>query len=156
MTAPEIAFRPGTAADAEAVSVLICDSQREFCFHEYTEEGKTLMLDLCGVQAIAHYIKRGDVYFVATHEGSVIGVAGIRDNDHLAHNFVHSDWHRQGISNQLWKLASDECRKRGNPGSFNLRASTYAIAVYEKWGFVRTGPTDQDHGITSTPMALNP
>lgn len=149
-----LTYRSATVHDAESISKLIVDSQREYCFHEYTEAGQQLMLELCGVKSVRHYISRGDVYFVAEHDGMIVGVAGIRDNRHLSHNFVRTDWHRQGVSKHLWRLASAECLRRGNPGSFDLRASTYAIEVYEKWGFVRTSPKDQAYGITSTPMAL--
>lgn len=150
----DIRFRAAATEDADAISDLIMASQRQFCFHEYTLEGQELMAKLCGRKALKHYLERGDVYFVAESDGGIIGVAGIRDNKHLAHNFVDSNWHRRGISRRLWKLASEECLRRGNPGSFDLRASTYAIPVYERWGFVRSAPTDQEYGITSTPMKL--
>ena len=152
----KLTFREASVDDAEAISVLILRSQREFCFHEYTADGQALTLRLCGVRALKHYLERGDVYFVAEYDQKIIGVAGLRDNEHLAHNFVDTVWHRRGISRHPWKLASEECMRRGNRGSFNLRASTYAIPVYERWGFVRTAPTDQEYGITSTPMALHP
>lgn len=148
-------FRVADVGDAEAISSLIVRSQREFCFHEYTADGQTLMLRVCGVEALKRYLERGDVYFVAEQGSAVIGVAGIRNNDHLTHNFVDAAWHRRGVSKRLWALVRDECVRRGNLGSFNLRASTHAIPVYEKWGFIRTGPTDQQNGITSTPMALH-
>ncbi len=151
----EITYRPGTLDDAESVSKLILDSQRKYCFHEYTEEGQKLMLRLCGVKAVRFYIERGDVYYVALNHGNLVGVVGIRDTDHLAHNFVDGNFHRNGISKELWRLAAEECKKRGNKGSYELRASTYAIPIYEKWGFVQTAPTDQEYGITSTPMSLN-
>lgn len=150
----KVIFREATLDDADAISNLILESQREFCFHEYTAEGQELMSRLCGTKALRHYLERGDVYFVAESEGKIIGVAGIRENAHLAHNFVDSEWHRRGVSKRLWKLASEECMRRGNPGSFDLRASTYAIPVYEKWGFVQAAPADQEYGITSTPMKL--
>ena len=153
---PEITYRTARKGDAQSISTLILDSQRAYCFHEYTEDGQKLMLRSCGKEAIKSYIERGDVYYVAIDENTIIGVAGIRDNDHLTCNFVNASYHRRGISKELWRLATEECCCRGNPGSYNLRASTYAIPVYEKWGFVKTGPVDQEHGITSTPMELKP
>jgi len=152
---PEITYRTAHKSDADNISTLILDSQREYCFHEYTEDGQKLMLRLCGKEAIKFYIERGDVYYVALNENILIGVVGLRDNDHLTHNFVSASYHRKGISRGLWRLATEECRSRGNQGNYNLRASTYAIPVYEKWGFVKTGPADQEHGITSTPMSLS-
>ena len=152
---PEITYRVARLEDADYISTLIIDSQRKYCFHEYTEDGQKLMLRLCGTEAIKSYIERGDVYYVAWNGKKIIGVAGIRDNDHLTHNFVEASFHRKGISKELWRLATEECSRRGNQGSYNLRASTYAISVYEKWGFIQTGPADQEYGITSTPMELN-
>lgn len=151
-----VSYRAAMADDAAHISRLIIDSQREFCFHEYTDAGIALMLRLCSAEAVRSYLERGDVYFVAITDGTTIGVAGIREYSHLAHNFVASAWHRRGISKALWRLAAEECKRQGNERGFDLRASTYAISVYEKWGFVRTGPTDQEHGITSTPMRLTP
>lgn len=151
----DVTFREAGIADADAISDLIMASQRQFCFHEYTPEGQALMARVCGREALKQYLGRGDVYFVAEADGMIVGVAGIRDNTHLAHNFVDSNWHRRGISKRLWQLASEECLRRGNPGCFDLRASTYAIPVYLKWGFAQTAPTDQEYGITSTPMTLN-
>ena len=153
---PEITYRTATLEDAESISKLIIDSQRKYCFHEYTDDGQKLMLRLCSAKAIKSYIERGDVYYVALNGKQIIGVAGIRDNDHLAHNFVNDSFHRRGISRELWRLATEECSRRGNQGSYNLRASSYAIPVYEKWGFMQTGAADQEYGITSTPMKLNP
>lgn len=152
---PEITYRIANIEDAEQISKLILDSQRKYCFHEYTDDGQKLMLQLCGTKAIQTYIERNDVYYVAQDGKQIIGVAGIRDNDHLTHNFVDDRYHRKGISKELWRLATEECARRGNQGSYNLRASTYAIPVYEKWGFVQTGDADQEYGITSTPMELN-
>jgi len=151
-----ITCRVASVDDADAISTLILDSQEEFCFHEYTDDGKTLMLQLCGSDAIRLYIERGDIYYVAEHDGTLVGVAGVRDGEHLSHNFVDKEWHRKGISNQLWKLVSEECIRRGNFGSFNLNASTYAIPVYQKWGFKITGPMSHDHGLAFTPMELEP
>jgi GNAT superfamily N-acetyltransferase len=112
------------------------------------------MLRLCSAESIRSFVERGDVYYVALHGSQIIGVAGIRDNGHLTHNFVDDGFHRQGISRELWQLATAECSRQGNQGSYNLRVSTYAIPVYKKWGFVQTGAADHEHGITSTQIAL--
>lgn len=149
-----IVFREAAVQDAEVISELIMESQRQFCFHEYTPEGQKLMAKVCGRKAFNRYLELGDVYFVAESDGVIIGVLGIRDNHRLTHNFVEASWHRRGISKRLWELASKECLRRGNPGFFELRASTYAIPVYLRWGFVQTGYTSQKDGITFTPMKL--
>lgn len=150
-----VTFREASIADAREISELIIASQRKFTFREYTEEGRERMLQLCGGQALEHCISRGDVYFVAEFRAELIGVAGIRKNHHLSHNFVKDTWHRKGVSRQLWKLASARCLANGNPGKFTLQASSYSIPVYKKWGFVATAPASDTGGIVSTPMELH-
>jgi GNAT superfamily N-acetyltransferase len=152
----DLIYREATTGDAEKISTLIIDSQKAFCFHEYTDDGKKLMLRLCGSSAIHSYIERGDIYYVAERGDFIVGVVGVRDNEHLSHNFVDKNWHRQGISNHLWKLVSAECVRRGSCGSFNLNASTYAISVYERWGFRITGSRSHEYGLAFTPMELKP
>lgn len=155
MPAPDtICYRQAVADDASQISTLILDSQHEFTFHEYTPAGQELMQKLCSGRAIREYIERGDIYFVAEIDGAIIGVIGIRQTSHVAHNFVATSWHRKGISGQLWKLGRAACLAAGNRGEFDLRASTFAIPVYEKWGFVITGEAEDTGGIISTPMRL--
>ena len=101
----DIVFREAVLDDADAISDLILDSQREYYFHEYTPAGQELMTRLCGREALRGYVERGDVYFVAENQGAIVGIAGIRGNEHLAHNFVQGSWHRRGISKRLWRMA---------------------------------------------------
>ena len=114
---PGITYRTARRDDAQSISTLILDSQRDYCFHEYTTDGQNLMLRLCGTEAIKSYIERGDVYYVALNGNEIIGVAGIRDNDHLTHNFVEAGSHRKGSANELGRLATEECSRRGTRGS---------------------------------------
>lgn len=88
----EITYREATRDDAKGISSLILESQEEFSFHEYTEEGKKVMLQLCGAEAIQSYVEHGDIYWVALHENQLIGVAGVRDKNHPT-----ISWLRVGI-----------------------------------------------------------
>ncbi|MEM7015881.1 MAG: GNAT family N-acetyltransferase [Pseudomonadota bacterium] len=150
-----IHYRTANESDAQAISKLILDSQAKFTFHEYSDAGREFMLRLCSEAAINEYLQRGDTYFVAEHDAVIIGVIGIRDAEHISHNFVDDAWHGRGISSALWRLGQNACRAAGNPGVFTLRASTYAIPIYEKWGFIKTAAAEDTGGIISTPMRLD-
>ena len=153
--AESISYRKATLDDAGSVSRLILDTQAKFTFHEYTPEGIRLMNRLCSEASISAYLARGDIYFVADLEGVVIGVIGIRDAAHVAHNFVAVDHHNAGISSRLWELGKQACVEAGNLVRFELRASTFAIPIYEHWGFEQVGGAEDTGGIISTPMVLN-
>jgi GNAT superfamily N-acetyltransferase len=150
----DITYRPGTAEDAGAISGLVLRLQRRFTFHEYTQAGRALMESQLERSAVANTITAGNVVFVAERNGLLIGVVSIRNNAHLSLNFVDEAHHRIGVAGSLWELGKTECIKRGNPGRFTLRSSTFAIPVYEKWGFVRNGPIDRNGGTYSHPMVL--
>ena len=149
----EISYRRAVIDDADAISRLILQSQEKYTFHEYSPGGRQFMRRICSGISIGEYMHRGDVYFVAEYQNEIVGVIGIRNLDHIGHNFVSDVWHKKGISTHLWELARNECIALGNAGSFTLRASTYAIPVYEKWGFVKTGVADSGD-VVSTPMRL--
>ena len=149
-----ITFRIATPDDAGAISQLVLNLQARFTFHEYTEDGKALMARELAPAKIADTIGRGDVVFLAEQGSRLVGVVSIRENEHLSLNFVDENFHKRGISSVLWALGREECIKRGNVGRFTLRASTFAIPVYEKWGFVLTGEINRSGGILSYPMVL--
>lgn len=150
-----ITFRAAKPDDAGAISRLVLVSQAKFTFHEYSDEGKARMSRQLSPEAIADTFRRGNVVFVAEADAHLIGVVSIRNNEHLSLNFVDEAFHQRGISKNLWELGKVECIRRGNPGRFTLRSSTFALPVYEKWGFVRTGPVDRTGGILSHPMVLD-
>lgn len=149
-----ITYRAATPEDAGAISILVLASQARFTFHEYTDEGRALMARDLSPGAISKTITGGNVVFLAEADTRLVGVVSIRNNNHLSLNFVDEAFHRQGISGALWALGRDECIKRGNPGCFTLNASTYAIPVYEKWGFVKSGEISRSGGILSHPMVF--
>ncbi|MEM7078594.1 MAG: GNAT family N-acetyltransferase, partial [Pseudomonadota bacterium] len=91
---PDIEYRQATPDDAESISELIVESQKRYCFHEYTDDGRKLMFRLCGTDAIRSYIERDDVYYVALDDSEIVGVAGLRENYHLTHNFVDESYHK--------------------------------------------------------------
>ena len=149
-----LTYRRAVAEDAEELSRLIIASQEQYTFHEFSETGRENMRRACSSDALHNYLCRGDIYFVAEAYGSVVGLIGIREHAHVAHNFVVASWHRRGVSTALWTLGREACMAAGNDGIFTLQASTFAIPVYLRWGFEKTGEMEEVGGIRSTPMRL--
>ncbi len=149
-----IQYRQASISDATAISTLILETQDQFSAEKFSPEGERLLAQICSAEAIEGYLQSGYIYFVAEENAAIIGVIGVRDHRHVEHNFVRGDYHRQGISSQLWKLARESCLKQGNDGEFELQASTFAIPVYERWGFVKEGEKQDIGGIIFTPMRL--
>lgn len=150
----DVTFRSAWLPDSAAISELILDTQLAFSVEQFSAEGEALLRSICSAESIGRYLERGDIYFVAEQANRIVGVIGVRDTHHITHNFVTGTHHGKGISGALWALAREACLAAGNPGEFELRASTFAIGVYESWGFVREGVAEDTGGIISTPMRL--
>ncbi|KZL04619.1 hypothetical protein PsAD2_04703 [Pseudovibrio axinellae] len=149
-----VQYRQAKISDATAISTLILETQNQFSMEKFSSEGERFLAELCSAEAIERYLESGYTYFVAEDGAAIIGVIGVRHGRHIEHNFVRGDYHRQGISSQLWELARESCRQQGNVGEFELQASTFAIPIYERWGFVKEGEKQDIGGIIFTPMRL--
>ena len=147
-----IAFRPVDEADAVAISELITCLCERFIIDAFPEEGKSNMLLACTPAAIAKCINDGFDYEVATANGEIIGVVATRDNSHLYHLFVREQWHGRGLASALWHRAKSRCIMRGHRGPFSVNASTNAVGLYERLGFVPSASQRGVGGVTFYPM----
>jgi len=143
-------LRPARADDAVAISRLIASVA-----HYFTVDpgGKGAERFFRGIspQAIRGYINDPAFYYVAAWRGNELaGAAALRNGSHLFHLFVAPAYQRQGLSRRLWEMlqagADPGC------GMFTVNSSPYAVAVYQRFGFVATGPPVVRNGITFVPM----
>lgn len=93
-------------------------------------------------------------YLVASIEGQLVGVLGIRDEQHLLHFFVSEPYQRQGIGRALWCRARSDLLATTGEIRIVVNSSIYAIPVYERFGFRASGPRVEDAGITYLPMQI--
>ncbi|WP_420126884.1 GNAT family N-acetyltransferase [Longimicrobium sp.] len=147
-------IRPATAGDAAGISALILSVSRFFTLHPDGEGAEAFLANL-SPQAIGGYlVSPAFAYQVAEEDGALAGVVAIRDNAHLHHLFVAAAHHGRGLARQLWDAAREAALRAGNPGEFTVNSSIYAIPVYERFGFVPTGPRVEQNGIAFLPMKL--
>lgn len=95
-----------------------------------------------------NYLAMLDAY--GAYEDDVpIGIIATRsEGKHIALFFVDGKYHKQGIGKQLWNVMLSE-----NPyHELSVHSSLYAIPVYERLGFVKTGEIQTEDGITYLPM----
>ena len=144
-------IRKATLDDAMKIGELIVLLSRKFITHEFGSEAEQYFLSSNDGKSVEEFMTSGYSYFVALDSGRIAGVIGIRDNTHIYHLFVDEPYQAKGLARQLWGEARDECF-RGNSGRFTVNASKISIVVYEKFGFVRTGPRLEKNGIHYNPM----
>ena len=148
-----IAIRPLQPRDIESVAKLLEALARDYITPEFSLDGQQLFLSKNNEDSITGFVNEGFRYHVAHLNGQIVGFVGMRDNKHLYHLFVATVLQRQGLGRRLWEVARAECIAAGNPGEFTVNSSKNAIGVYERFGFVRTAPTQDSNGVLYNPMA---
>ena len=149
-------IRPCEDRDLPAMARLFRASALEFIVHDSPLEGVCNFLRENDEEGLRGFVRCGHVYHVALDSGELAGFIAIRNNDHLYHLFVDRRWHRQGLARRLWDAARSAALAQGGSGSFTVNASSFAVPVYEAFGFERTGPLQCVKGLQVNPMRFTP
>lgn len=151
-----LSIRRGTIEDAGRISTLITALSEEYIVGEFSQEGREHFLR-DHTESEVHKRLAGDFRFYLAESGDELaGVAAIRSNAHLYYLlyylFVGKPFQGMGLARRLWACVKEESLALGNPGTFTVNASNYAVTAYEKLGFRRTQPTTEKNGVISNPM----
>ena len=149
-------IRLATLDDAAAISELIRPLAENYIAHEFSPEGAQNLLASMTPEAIRRYLNAEYRYHVAEAGDGLAGAVATRDNAHLYHLFVAESHQGQGLARTLWETAQRACQEAGHRGDFTVNSSTFAQAVYRKFGFVETGPPQAHKGVISIPMKMSP
>ncbi len=88
----------------------------------------------------------------AYYRGRLIGVAALRNENHISLLFVDGKYHRCGVGRMLVNGLSDYAKVKLKAECLTVNASPYATEFYHRMGFVDLdGPISKD-GITFIPM----
>jgi GNAT superfamily N-acetyltransferase len=137
--------------DAPAISRLIGSLARFFTLQP-DGAGAEDFLKAISPDAVAGYLADPRfTYFKAVDNDALAGVVAVRDGSHLYHLFVDASFQRRGLSRLLWDHARAAVGE-ANPGYFTVNSTPYAQPVYERFGFVATGPRVETKGIAFVPM----
>ncbi len=112
---------------------------------QYTESGKQVFWDAIHDEGYLDQLRAYGVFDGDT----LVGIIATRsEGQHLALFFVKSQYHGQGIGRALWDHVLSESAAQ----TITIHSSHYAVPIYEKLGFVRTGATQVENGIAYIPM----
>lgn len=148
----ECTITPATAHDAERISELVCGLAQEFILNESAEEGRVHFFGEHSPDKMRERLLGDHRFFMAECGTELVGVSALRGASHLYHLFVSKPWQRRGLGRRLWQAAREASVESGHCGAITVNSSTYAIAVYERFGFVRKGPPEMKHGLVHHPM----
>jgi GNAT superfamily N-acetyltransferase len=141
-------FRAGSLPDAEAIAGLIASFQSELT-DDPSGAGAEKYLASVSVQAEREYLASERYRYLLACSGSQLaGFIAIRDGSHLFHLFVERARQRQGIARRLWERALRDLCVASSDGAFTVNSSLSAVPVYQAFGFVPTGSTQRENGIS--------
>ncbi len=93
--------------------------------------------------------KKGDIcFYAALHNDKVVGVLGLRENNHIGYFYIDSKYHRLGIGKDLFELL----KKDTGAKQITVNAMPYGVPVYKRLGFVITDTEQNVGGVIFTPM----
>lgn len=153
MPVPRI--RSAILADADPISCLINLFSYTYLVSPTPAETEAF-LDSISAPAIRVLIARHDIDYVVAEDpsnGVIAGVAGMRADGQIMHLFVHLDYQRRGLGRRLWEHLRDRAIRADHSGSFKVSSSLNAVPVYERFGFVISGPRVERNGGVSVPMS---
>ena len=147
-----VEIREAGLDDTDEIGKLICTLAEKFITREFSSKARERFLSSNDGKSVEQNMKAGFSYFVAIDSKQLAGVVGMKDNSHLYHLFVVEHYQGMGLARRLWEKAMKECKRKGNQCTFTVNSSNNSIGVYEKLGFVRTGPMIEKDGVFFNPM----
>lgn len=145
-------IREAKPEDSESISLLINGVAHYFTL-DPNGRGAERFLDSISTEAIRGYILSSSYhYIVAEINSKIAGVAALKEGAHLFHLFVAPPFQKKGLSRTLWNAIKDSSKL--DYKEFTVNSTPYAVPVYEKFGFVVTGPRTEMNGIAFVPMKM--
>lgn len=87
-------------------------------------------------------------FYGALDNGKVVGVLGMRENNHIGYFYVNSSYHKRGIGKRLFNIMKEDYKKK----TFTVNAAPYGVPIYTRLGFVPTDKEQNVNGVIFTPM----
>lgn len=138
--------------EENAIEQLIRKVYDEFVAPDYTDEGNKTFYDFIIPKNIVERVSKGSLIFTAKEDGRIIGMIELKKYNHLSLLFVDKNYHRQGISHELFNRILKAVRDKKKIKFIDVNSSIYAVSVYLKLGFKITGKIKKMSGIKFVPM----
>jgi len=113
-----------------------------------TNEGVSTFLSGLTSESIERRLASGNIFVVCRNERSIVGVAEIRDQNHLNLLFVEPSMQRKGIGRKLFLNLVGRVRE----SNVTVNSSLNSIDAYIGFGFRKIGPKSEIKGIRYQPM----
>lgn len=150
----EFVVRKLNVSEWEMAMQLAWDTFLVYEAPEYEKLGIDNFHDFVKGNELRELFLRGDYDAYGAFIGDVIvGIIGMRNQNHISLLFVEAIYHHQGIATKLIDTVKALVRKRGY-GEMTVNSSPYAVSFYHKLGFKSLDKELKADGIRYTPMVM--
>ena len=143
-------FRLATLPDLDAASIVVRTTFLANVAPLYNPEGIQTFLSYAQAEAWGLRHSQGHNTWIALEGERIVGVAHVRDGNHLSMLFVLPAHQRAGVGRALL----DILRRESPDSEFTVNSSPNAVSAYQKYGFEATGPETVTSGVRFVPMRL--
>jgi len=124
----------------------------EFEAKEYSKEGVNTFWEYIQYDVILKLISTEKLRIYACYEGEEpVGILATKGT-HISLFFIDREHQGRGIGKSLFQLYLQESKRDKAVGCITVNSSPYAVPIYERLGFSRTGEAQTINGIRFTPM----
>ena len=131
---PKPALRPFLPADLEAIVEIYQASVLELAEEDYSEAQREAWAEIAEDEGFAKRLAEG-LTLIATIEGSAVGFASLKNNEHVDFLYVHPAVAGQGVGAMLYDAVEKLARARGAT-YLTVDASDTARPFFEQRGFM--------------------
>ena len=152
-TLPKPALRPFLPADVPVLAAIFAASIEELTGDDYNEAQQEAWMAAAEDEQFGKQLA-ADLTLIATLEGSPVGFASLRGNDHIRMLYVHPAVAGQGIATMLVDALEKLAGGRGAQ-SLTVDASDTAEGFFAKRGYTaqqRNSVTINDEWLANTTM----
>ncbi|KRP92033.1 GCN5 family acetyltransferase [Bradyrhizobium yuanmingense] len=152
-TLPKPALRPFLPADVPMLAAIFAASIEELTGDDYSEAQQEAWMAAAEDEEFGKRLA-SDLTLIATLEGSPVGFASLRGNDHIRMLYVHPAVAGQGIATMLVDALERLAGSRGAK-SLSVDASDTAEGFFAKRGYTaqqRNSVTINDEWLANTTM----
>jgi putative acetyltransferase len=128
-------FRKATLADLKEMQELFVATIKSVCQKEYNKQ--QIEVWTSGVNNTERWIEVIEKQFVllALIENKIVGYGTLKDSNYIDFFYIHKDFQRQGIANNLLTRLELEAKKRSSK-TITSDISITAKPFFEKKGFI--------------------
>jgi len=145
-------IRRAELRDAANISRFIRQLTKEFIVKDCTKEGAETLLRSMRTEIIKSQLLAGDAHFLVEEDDRLVGVIGLKSNNHLVHLYVDKTHQNRGAARSLWeKLVAF---KNPQVCTITVNSSLNAIGFYQKMGFIAESSGQVKNGIPSIPLKI--